>query len=134
MIDMFILVVLVQIIDRIFVSLELLPLYIRLVIYYSFSIIYFAVQEASSYQATLGKRLLNLAVCDEDGERLTLARAFARNIVRLINWFIFSLGYVLILFTAKEQGLHDKIVHSLVVDISEADDEEYDEEEYNEEN
>lgn len=131
MIDMLILVVLVQLIDALLVSFELLPLYIRYIIYYSLSIIYFAVQEASEYQATLGKRLLHLAVCDEDGERLTLARAFARNIVRLINWFIFSIGYLLILFTDKEQGLHDKIVHSLVVDIS--DEDEYNEEEYDEE-
>ena len=115
---MFILVVLVQLLDKALVSLELLPLYARYIIYYSLSIIYFAVQEASSYQATIGKRILHLAVCDEDGERLTLTRAFARNIVRLVNWFIFSAGYLLILFTAKEQGLHDKIVHSLVVDIS----------------
>lgn len=104
------------------------PLDARFLGYYALGVLYFAIQESSAYQATLGKRLLGLAVCNLDGERISLVRAIFRNILRIINLMIFSIGYLLILFTPKEQGLHDLIAKTLVIDESEYEEVDEDEE------
>lgn len=127
-IDIIFVSIIVHLLDKVFVMTDTLPaLDIRYILYYFIGVMYFALQESSAYQATLGKRLLNLSVCNLDGERISLVRAIARNILRILNWLIFSIGYLFILFTKKEQGLHDLIAKTLVIDESEYE-EEYEEE------
>lgn len=48
--------------------------------------LYFVVQEASPAQATWGKRLRRLQVSDTSGQRLTLARALARTVLKFVPW------------------------------------------------
>ncbi|WP_374688865.1 RDD family protein [Promineifilum sp.] len=48
--------------------------------------LYFALFEASSWQATPGKRRLKLVVTDSRGQRLSLARSFARSVLKFIPW------------------------------------------------
>jgi len=68
------------------------------------------------YQATLGKQAMGLMVVSEDRQPLTLNQVVMREFVgRLINAITLGLGYVLIGFDGKKQGLHDKIAHTLVV-------------------
>ena len=83
---------------------------------YVLFLFYFTIQEASSYQATFGKRMVNLIVCSTDGERLSIKKAFLRNFIRIINFFIYSVGYVTILFTKREQGIHDLLAGTMVID------------------
>ena len=129
-IDIIILFVLVHIIDKSLDMVDMLPpLDARFLGYYALGVLYFAIQESSAYQATLGKRLLGLAVCNLEGERISLVRAIFRNVLRIINLMIFSIGYLLILFTPKEQGLHDLIAKTLVIDESEYEDVDEDEDE-----
>jgi uncharacterized RDD family membrane protein YckC len=49
-------------------------------------VLYFALCEASRWQATLGKRALRLAVVDARGGRLTPRRALLREAVRFLPW------------------------------------------------
>ncbi len=49
-------------------------------------LLYFALSEASSRQATWGKRRLGLAVSDLDGRRLTRPRSVARSALKFIPW------------------------------------------------
>ena len=130
-IDIIFIFLLIHLIDIVLAMTDMLPpLDVRILFYYIISVMYFALQESSAYQATLGKRLLGLSVCNLEGERISLPKAIARNVLRLLNWLIFSFGYLLILFTAKEQGLHDLIAKTLVIDESEyEEDTEYEEEE-----
>ena len=50
---------------------------------------YFAICEASKWQATLGKRLMKVAVVNRAGKRVTLKRSFARVAVKFLPWEYF---------------------------------------------
>jgi uncharacterized RDD family membrane protein YckC len=75
--------------------------------------VYYTLFEASVWQATPGKRILRLYVTDLNGQRITLWRAFLRNIARQVSGFLF-IGYVMAGFTEKKQALHDMISGCLV--------------------
>jgi uncharacterized RDD family membrane protein YckC len=49
-------------------------------------VLYFAVFESSSRQATWGKRVLGLRVVDQSGERLSLARSLLRSAIKFFPW------------------------------------------------
>ncbi|HUB92197.1 MAG TPA: RDD family protein [Dyella sp.] len=72
--------------------------------------LYYMFFEASKLQATPGKLALRLRVTDAQGQRITLGRSAARNIVRLLG-AVFGLipivCYLAIAWTQRKQGLHD---------------------------
>jgi uncharacterized RDD family membrane protein YckC len=49
-------------------------------------ILYFAITEASAWQATLGKRALRIVVVGPGGTRLPFGRAIVREVVRFLPW------------------------------------------------
>lgn len=71
--------------------------------------------ESSRYQATPGKKIMNIKVVDYRGERLTFIRALIRNFSKLFSTLILYIGFFMITWTADEQGLHDIIAGTLVV-------------------
>jgi uncharacterized RDD family membrane protein YckC len=77
--------------------------------------IYYAGFEASSWQATPGKKVLRLYVADLLGRPITFARATFHNIGRTISEMTFWVGYVPIGFTDKKQALHDIIARCVVL-------------------
>jgi uncharacterized RDD family membrane protein YckC len=84
------------------------------VILISLMCVYYTLFESSVWQATPGKRILRLYVTDLNGHRITIWRAFLRNIARQISGFLF-IGYVMAGLTEKKQALHDMIAGCLVV-------------------
>lgn len=78
--------------------------------------LYHALLESSSWQGTLGKKVLGLAVTDTEGRRISFGRAsgryFAKFVTNLIPLFI---GYILAGFTERKQAIHDVIAGSLVL-------------------
>ena len=106
--------------------------------------LYFAWTEHSTWQATIGKRLLRLNVTDTAGDRIGFGRALLRTVIKLLPWelthitvnlptsmwfepepeFRFGLLVVfvlliiyptLVLFTRRHQSLHDLIAKTVVV-------------------
>lgn len=77
--------------------------------------LYFAFMESSSVQGTLGKLAVGIKVTDTYGQRLTFGRASGRFFAKLISSVTFGIGYIMIAFTQKKQGLHDMIADCLVV-------------------
>ena len=77
--------------------------------------VYFAAMECSSKQATLGKMTLGIIVTDVDGETLSFGRASARYFAKILSAATLGIGYLLIAFNARKQGLHDLIAGTLVV-------------------
>ena len=75
---------------------------------------YTSLLEASPLRATLGKRMLSLRVGDVHGNRLGLARAFARNILKWVSTAILLVGFMMAGWTRKKQTLHDMIVRAQV--------------------
>jgi len=76
--------------------------------------LYFAGSECSSAQATPGKKALGLMVTNLDRERISFGRATARYFSKILSELTLYIGYVMIGFTAKKQGLHDMIAGTLV--------------------
>lgn len=49
-------------------------------------ILYFALFESSTWQATCGKRKVGLRVTDTHGERLSFARSLVRSLIKFLPW------------------------------------------------
>jgi uncharacterized RDD family membrane protein YckC len=78
--------------------------------------LYYALSESSSWQATIGKKLLNLKVTDMSGQPITFARASGRFFARIITHMIpLAIGYIMAGFTEKKQAIHDMIASCLVL-------------------
>jgi uncharacterized RDD family membrane protein YckC len=77
--------------------------------------LYFALMEASTKQATLGKMALGIKVTDEAGNRVSFGRATGRYFGKIVSGIILYIGYIMIAFTKKKQGLHDILAGTLVV-------------------
>ena len=77
--------------------------------------LYFAVLESSSWQATMGKKLLGLYVTDIEGQRLSLGRATGRTFAKYLSSITAGIGYLLCGFTKKKQALHDMVAGCLVL-------------------
>jgi uncharacterized RDD family membrane protein YckC len=76
--------------------------------------LYFAVFESSGKQATPGKRVAGIKVTDLQGGRLSFSKALIRNLGKIASSVMF-IGYIMIAFTKQQQGLHDIIAGTLVV-------------------
>jgi uncharacterized RDD family membrane protein YckC len=77
--------------------------------------LYFALMESSSKQGTLGKMALSIMVTDVNGNRITFGRATGRYFGKFLSGLILYIGYIMVAFTEKKQGLHDMIAGTLVV-------------------
>ncbi|MEO7323335.1 MAG: RDD family protein [Dokdonella sp.] len=77
--------------------------------------LYFALQESSAAQATLGKRAMGIKVTDDYGRRIGFGRATGRFFGKIISGLIFYIGFMLAGWTARKQALHDMIAGTMVV-------------------
>ena len=77
-------------------------------------IIYHIVMECSVKQATFGKQILRIQVCDLEGKRISPGRSVARNLCKVFS-LITVAGYLLSFFNKKQQCLHDVICDTLVM-------------------
>lgn len=68
------------------------------------------------YQATLGKMAVDARVVSENGDKLTLQNIILRETVgKMASALMLGIGYFMVGFTQKKQGLHDMIAKSIVV-------------------
>jgi len=79
------------------------------------NIIYHVIMECSAKQATFGKQILKIKVCDMQGLRISAARAAGRNLAGIFSVATFFVGYLLSFFTKQQQCLHDIIAGTLVI-------------------
>jgi uncharacterized RDD family membrane protein YckC len=77
--------------------------------------LYYAVMESSPNQATVGKMAVSIKVTDLYGDRISFARATGRHFAKIISGFIIMIGYLMVAFTEKRQGLHDILANTLVL-------------------
>jgi uncharacterized RDD family membrane protein YckC len=76
---------------------------------------YFALCESSSWQGTVGKKVLGLRVTDLNGQPITFAKATGRHFGKIISALILGIGFIMIAFTDQKQGLHDTMAGTLVL-------------------
>ena len=76
--------------------------------------LYEAFMESSCYQATLGKMIFGMKVTDLYGNRISFARASGRHFAKILSGLILCIGFIMVGFTERKQGLHDMIAGTLV--------------------
>lgn len=79
------------------------------------AIVYFAVCESSAWQGTIGKLALGIRVTDLDGNRIGFGRALGRYFGKILSTIILCIGFLMVAFTQRKQGLHDIICSTLVL-------------------
>jgi uncharacterized RDD family membrane protein YckC len=77
--------------------------------------LYYAYQESSPKQATIGKQAFGMKVTDLNGNPISFARATGRHFAKWLSSIILLIGYIMAAFTEKKQALHDMIAGTLVV-------------------
>lgn len=79
------------------------------------NLIYYAAMESSTRQATFGKAAVGLIVTDLNGNRISFGQATGRYLGKIVSGLILGIGYIIIGFTDRKQGLHDIMAQTLVV-------------------
>lgn len=77
---------------------------------------YYAGQESSTHQATLGKRALGIKVTDDNGQRLGFSHALGRWFAAALSYLTLDIGFLMAAFTERKRALHDMVAGTLVVD------------------
>ena len=76
-------------------------------------VIYGTLLDASSWQGTIGKRILRMKVMTENGNKISLFRSAIRNSFRIFPVFMFF-SALWLLFSSGRQCLHDKFAGTIV--------------------
>jgi len=71
-----------------------------------------------SKSTSIGKKMLRMTIVDKDtGKPIGLGKMLLREIIgKYLSGLVLCFGYLLILFDSNNQGLHDKIVNSVVME------------------
>jgi uncharacterized RDD family membrane protein YckC len=77
--------------------------------------LYEALLTSSTWQGTIGKRVLRLKVTDEAGNPIGFGRATGRFFGKLLSGAIMDIGFIMIAFTDRKRGLHDMLAGTLVM-------------------
>jgi uncharacterized RDD family membrane protein YckC len=76
--------------------------------------LYEAFMESSSYQGTIGKMIFGMKVTDLNGNRISFERATGRHFAKILSAMILCIGYIMVGFSDRKQGLHDLLAGTLV--------------------
>lgn len=91
---------------------RIIPFYVIMLVG---SWLYYALMESSSKQATLGKMAVGIKVTDMYGSKVSFGAATGRFFGKIISGIILYVGFIMVAFTEKKQGLHDMMAGTLVV-------------------
>ena len=76
---------------------------------------YFVLMECSKFQGTIGKMALGIKVTDLEGNQIGFAKALGRYFGKIVSAIIIGIGFLMVAFTERKQGLHDSMSGCLVV-------------------
>lgn len=77
--------------------------------------LYESLLTCGEHQATWGKRLMGLKVINADGGRLTFGASVGRYAGKILSTLTFFIGFLMVAFTDRKQGLHDRLADTFVV-------------------
>lgn len=77
--------------------------------------LYYILQEGSSIQATIGKRIVGIVVTDFNGDRISFLRAAGRYFAKMLSGIFFGAGFIMIALSKQKVGLHDCLAGTYVV-------------------
>lgn len=73
------------------------------------------ITEGSKKQASIGKMLIGVKVTDEQGLPIRHGKALVRNLAKLVGVVTLGVGFLIGFFDRRQQCLHDRIAHTLVI-------------------
>lgn len=85
-------------------------------IYFLIAGAYYVGFESSASQATPGKLLLGIKVCDAQGWRLSVGHALGRWVAAALSYLTLFIGFLMAAFTEQKKALHDYVSATQVVD------------------
>jgi uncharacterized RDD family membrane protein YckC len=77
--------------------------------------LYSSLLESSSWQGTVGKKLVGIRVTDLNGYPISFGKATGRYFGKILSSMICLVGFIMVAFTEKQQALHDQLAGTLVV-------------------
>ena len=75
--------------------------------------LYFSLFHSSRHQATLGMMALKIKIYNENEERISFGRATGRYFSSSLSALILLVGFFMVGWTLRKQGLHDKIARTI---------------------
>jgi uncharacterized RDD family membrane protein YckC len=78
-------------------------------------LLYNVIMECSPKQATLGKLILKIKICDMQGNRIGFFRSLWRNAAKVFSVLPFFIGYLYSFFNKQQQCMHDMLAGTLVM-------------------
>jgi uncharacterized RDD family membrane protein YckC len=84
-------------------------------------LIYYIVFETSELRGTPGKILMGISISRTDGSRLSVRSSLIRYAGRWLSGLALGLGFLMALFTAKNQSLHDFLADTIVTEEKHSD-------------
>ena len=77
--------------------------------------LYEALLTSSSWQGTVGKRILRLKVTDDFGRKISFGRSTARFFAKILSGWVMYIGFIMAAFMERKRGLHDIICNTQVL-------------------
>ena len=77
-------------------------------------IAYFVIMESSSRQGTVGKMAVGIKIGKANGQRISAVNALGRYFAKILSAAILLIGFIMVGFDSKKQGLHDKLAGTYV--------------------
>ena len=77
-------------------------------------IAYYVIMDSSSRQGTVGKMAVGIKIGKENGQRISAVNALGRYFAKIISAAILLIGFIMVGFDSKKQGLHDKLAKTYV--------------------
>lgn len=79
------------------------------------TLVYFIAMEGGPRNATFGKQLVGIRVTDMQGAPIGYDKAAIRTLSKILSAILLLIGFIMIIFSEKKQGLHDMIANTLVI-------------------
>ena len=80
--------------------------------------LYYALFESSRWQATPGKMVVGARITDLAGRRISFLQATGRTFGKILSAIILWIGFIMVAFNLRKQGLHDVMAGTLVTKTS----------------
>ncbi len=79
--------------------------------------LYLSLQYSNKKQSTLGQKALGICVLSVDGDKVNFGKASGKFFGNFLCFMTFLIGYFMMFFSNKRQGLHDSVSGCIVVSM-----------------
>ncbi len=82
---------------------------------FAFHLLYFPMFHSSTWQATIGKKIMGLKLVGADYQSVSFLRCFGRELAKILSGLILLIGYMMAGWNSKKRALHDMIAKTYVI-------------------